>query len=259
MKELALITGASSGIGREIARLLAARNFHLILVARRTEKLLELKEELELQHGIMAHVMPRDLSDPASAQRLYDEIREKELQVTTLINNAGFGTYGAFTSTDPATQLSMIQVNISSLVLLTRLFSADMKAVGKGRIMNVASILSFFPFPYYSVYAATKAFVLSFSEALQTELNGSGVTVTTLCPGPTDTEFNTEEILNTNAYGSMKPIAARVVAEQGVNAMLKGKRTTVVGFMNTFLVNTPRFSPRWLTLKINKHMASQRS
>ncbi len=258
MRELALITGASSGIGLEIARQLAAKDFHLILVARRTERLLELKDELELQYGIMAHVMPKDLSDPKNAQTLYDEIREKELKVTALINNAGFGTYGDFVATDLATQLNMIQVNISSLMVLTRLFADEMKTAGKGRIMNVASILSFFPFPNYAVYAATKAFVLSFSESLKTELDGTGVTVTNLCPGPTDTEFNTEEILNTNAYGSMKSVPAKVVAKQGVDAMLKGTRTKVVGLMNQFLVNTPRFSPRWLTLKINKHMSSQR-
>ena len=258
MRETALITGASSGIGLEIARLLAAKKYDLILVARRKERLLDLKDDLEVRHGIAVHVMPADLSKPESAAQLFAQVKSKEIVVSMLVNNAGFGTYGSFLATEVAEQQDMIQVNITSLVALCRLFGGDMKTRNSGRILNVASILSFFPFPYYTTYAASKAFVLSFSEALRTELRGTGVTVTCLCPGPTDTEFNTPEILSTNAYKTMKPIEAREVARQGVDALLQGKMTKVVGWMNKLTASTPRFTPRGLSVRINKYMASQR-
>lgn len=256
MKELILITGASSGIGREMARVLATQHHHLILTARREDRLIALKEELENKHLIQVSVFASDLSDPQQAIELYDRIKHKGHKPTRIVNNAGFGEYGDFTETDLTKELEMIQVNISSLTVLTKLYARDMKSSKRGHIMNIASILSFFPFPYYAVYAATKAYVLSFTEAVRTELQGTGVHITAFCPGPTDTEFTTSGMLETNAYKSMKPVATADVAAEAVHYLMHGKGTKVVGWMNKFLVNTPRFSPRWLTLMINKHMAS---
>jgi len=257
MKELILITGASSGIGREMARLLAQRKYDLILVARREDRLRDLRDELEEKYYIHVHIFTVDLAQPQSATALYHQLKEKKLNVTMLVNNAGFGVHGNFSDTALTEELDMVNVNISALMALTKLVGNDMKAHGRGRILNMASILSFFPFPYYAVYAATKAFVLSFSEALQSEWEGTGVVVSAYCPGPTDTEFTTDSMLKTNAYKSMKPVSAQDVAEKAVAHLLHGKGTSVHGWMNNLLVNTPRFSPRWLTLKINKHMASQ--
>jgi len=258
MKELILITGASSGIGREMARLLARKNYDLILVARRQDRLVELRNELEEKHLVRIHVIVADLSNPESAKELHNHIKSMKLNVTMVVNNAGFGEYGDFSTTPLTRELDMVNVNISSLVAITKLFGTDMKTHGHGRIMNMASILSFFPFPYYAVYAATKAFVLSFTESVRTEWAGSGVHVTAFCPGPTDTEFTTDGMLQTNAYKSMKPVNAHDVAVEAVAYLLNGKGTKVNGFMNNVLVNTPRFSPRWLTLKINKHMGTQK-
>jgi len=184
MKELILITGASSGIGYEMARLLAAKGFDLVLVARRIEKLTSLKNELEKMHKINVHPIQKDLSQVSQAVDLFEEIKQRKLEVTMLVNNAGRGAYGNFSDTDLEMEMQMIALNVSSLVCLTKLFLQDMLIRKKGKIMNVASLLSFLPFPYYTVYSATKSFVLSFSETLAAELEGTGVVVTTLCPGP---------------------------------------------------------------------------
>lgn len=258
MKELALLTGASSGIGLEMAKELAKRKIDLILVARRAEILESLKTELENNHGIQVHIFPTDLSKVENAMALYQELKAQNLQVTMLINNAGVGVFGAFAETALEVELNMIQLNIASLVALTRLFLPDMILLKHGRIMNVASLLSFLPFPYFSVYSATKAFVLYFSETLRAELEGTNITVTALCPGPVDTDFNTPELLQTNAYATNKPIDPKFVAKQGIDAILAGKGNKVVGFMNSIISNLPRFSPRWLLLKITKNLASQK-
>lgn len=257
MQELILITGASSGIGSEMAKILAEKGHNLILTARRKNKLEELKSELEAKYNVSVHIFPADLSRTENAKKLHSDIGAKKLKPTMLVNNAGFGKYGAFEETDLDRELQMIQLNISSLVVLTKLFLQDMKHQNRGSILNVGSLLSFFPFPYYAVYAATKAFVLSFSEAVRTELSDTRIVVNVLCPGPTDTEFTSDEMLSTNSYQSMKMEPAQKVAEKGVKMLLYKNTTTVSGLMNKLVASTPRFSPRWLTLKINKHMASQ--
>lgn len=258
MKELALLTGASSGIGLEMAKELAAKRIDLILVARRGEILETLKSELEKSHAVKVHVFIKNLSKVENAMALYQEVRAQGLRVTMLINNAGVGNYGQFAETPLEQELDMIQLNISSLVALTKLFLPDMIQMKHGRIMNVASLLSFLPFPYYSVYSATKAFVLFFSETLRAELEGTNITVTALCPGPVDTGFTTAEMLQTNAYATNKPVDPKFVAKQGIESMLAGKGNQVVGFMNSFISNLPRFTPRWLLLKITKNLASQK-
>jgi uncharacterized protein len=259
MNELVLLTGASSGIGYSMAKELATKRLDMILVARSLDKLAALKTELEQQFGVRVYVIDKDLSKTENAVALYDEVKKMGLTVTMLINNAGYGGYGDFADTSLEAELNMIELNISSVVILTKLFLADMKRVNHGRIMNVASLLSFLPFPYYSVYSATKAFVLSFSETLRAELENTGITVTVLCPGPVDTAFNTDKMLTTNAYAANKPIDPKVVAKAGIRAMMAGSGTEIVGLNNWFLANTPRFSPRWLTMKINKFLAGQKA
>ncbi len=256
MKEFALVTGASSGIGYEMAKQLAIKKINLILVARQLDKLTALKIQLEQQHGVSVYVIGKDLSHVENAISLYNEVEKLGLTVTMLINNAGFGGYGEFAHTPLATELDMIGVNISSVVALTKLFLPGMKQRNYGRIMHVASLLAFLPFPYYSVYSATKAFVLSFSETLKTELEGTNIIVTTLCPGPVDTPFNTDQMWKTNAYSANKPADPKEVAKVGIQVFLGSGGVKIMGFINWFLANTPRFSPRWLTLKINKFLAS---
>lgn len=257
MKQYVLITGASSGIGYEMAKLLAAKQTNLILVARRRDELEKIKHELQDRYGVTIQVFQKDLSDSSQAVDLYNEIAKLELVVTGLINNAGFGNYGEFAETPLEEELNMIGVNISSVVVLTKLFLRDMKKAKQGRIMNIASLLSFLPFPYYSVYSATKCFVLAFSETLAAELEGSGVIVTTLCPGPTSTGFNTAGMLSTNAYKTNRPMNPEVVAQAGVELFLKGKGKKLVGFNNWFISKLPLITPDGIMMKIKKHLASQ--
>ena len=236
MKEYTLITGASSGIGYEMAKQLASKNFNLLLVARSEDKLIKLQEELKTQFKIEVEYLLYDLSEPNSAQDLYNNIKQKNYLVTGLVNNAGFGDYGNFVETSLKKDEEMIAVNITALVGLTKLFGADMKKAGKGRIMNVASLLSFLPFPYYSVYSATKSFVLAFTETVAAELECTGVIVTALCPGTIETPFHTEAMRKTNAMSTNKPMPADVVAKVGVELFLNGKGKKIVGFMNWLIV-----------------------
>lgn len=223
MKEYTLITGASTGIGCEMAKQLAAKNNNLIIVARSQDKLENLKKELKSQFEIDVHYFLFDLTEPNSAQDLYNEVKEHNYIVTGLINNAGFGDYGNFVEMPLKKDEEMIALNITSLVGLTKLFGAEMVKAGKGKIMNVASLLSFLPFPYYSVYSATKCFVLAFTETVSFELQGTGVTVTALCPGTIETPFHTEAMRKTNAMSANKPMPAGIVAKAGVDLFLNGK------------------------------------
>jgi short-subunit dehydrogenase len=256
MKDYVLITGASSGIGLDLAKQLAAKQFNLLLVARSEGKLTKLRKELISEYNIEVEYFLYDLSEPNSAEDLYQEIKEQKYVVSGLINNAGFGDYGNFMEMPLKKDEAMIAVNVTTLVGLTKLFGADMVRAGKGRIMNVASLLSFLPFPYYSVYSATKAFVLAFTETVAAELEGSGVVVTALCPGTVETDFHTEAMRNTNAMSANKPMSAAVVAKAGLDLFLNGKNKKIVGFMNWFLSNLPRVTPDKVMMKIKKNLAS---
>lgn len=255
-KPLILITGASSGIGREMAKILAKQKYDLVLVARSAYKLSELANQLTTDHKIKVEILPTDLATPDGAYNVYEEVTRLELNVTMLVNNAGFGVYGKFTDTDLERELKMMTVNMNAVVILTKLFVQDMINHKHGKVMNVASLLSFLPFPYYSVYSATKSFILSFSEALAAELENTGVTVTTLCPGPVDTPFNTEAMWKTNAYKANKPMPPTVVAEQAINLLLNGRGKKIVGFNNWFISNLPRVTPDSIMMKIKKQLAS---
>lgn len=256
MKEYTLITGASSGIGYEMAKQLASKNFNLLLVARSEDKLVKLQQELKNEFKVDVEYLLYDLSEPNSSQELYDQIKDKNYLVTGLINNAGFGDYGTFIDMPLKKDEEMIAINITALVGLTKLFGAEMVKAKKGRIMNVASLLSFLPFPYYSVYSATKSFVLAFTETVSAEMQGTGVSVTALCPGPVETPFHTDAMRKTNAMSTNEPMPAEVVARAGVELFLNGKGKKIVGFMNWFLSNLPRVTPDNLMMKIKKNLAS---
>lgn len=259
MKEYILITGASSGIGYEMAQQLAALKYNLILTARSKDKLEAMQQELSSKHGIVVQYAVKDLSDKNQAVELYNDVKSANYRVSHLVNNAGFGDYGNFLATSLEKELNMIDLNISSLVILTKLFARDMAEQKSGRIMNVASLLSFLPFPYYSVYSATKSFVLSFSETVAAELEDNGVIVTALCPGPVDTGFQTDAMRDTNANKTTKLKSATTVAKEGVKLLLKGKGKKVVGFQNWFISNLPRVTPDRMMMKIKKKLASVNS
>ncbi len=224
---LALVTGASAGIGREFARIHAAAGGDLVLTARRQDVLETLAAELRAKYAVSVHVMPSDLAAPGGAQALYDEIAAHKLDVELLVNNAGFGGRGAFAEQDLASALAMIELNIKALVTLTRLIGADMVQRGRGRILNVGSTAGMVPGPLQAVYFASKAFVNSFSQALAEEMRGEGVSVTLLAPGPVDTEFaKVAGLEGTRAFETGVADAASV-ARAGYEAAMGGDLLTV--------------------------------
>jgi uncharacterized protein len=245
MNPWALITGASSGIGRELAGLFAADHFNLVLVARNEERLGLTIRELETKHGIQTKVFARDLALASAAQEVFDALRDTPVSV--LVNNAGVGLYGAFAGSDLRAQTSLMQVNLTALVELTHLFAQPMLARREGRILNVASTAAFQPGPMVGVYYASKAFVYSFSYALAEELRGTGVSVTTLCPGTTHTEFF--------ARGGFGPhrapftMDARTVARAGYRGLMKRKRVVIPGTMNKITSTIAKFAPTRLIVK----------
>lgn len=249
MKKVALITGASSGIGAALARIHAAQGGDLILVARRLDKLEALKAELEDQHGAHVHVIAQDLTHPEAAQHVYDRVQAAELTVDYLINNAGFGGVGKFHERKMATDLAMIQLNVTVLTALTRLFLPDMVARQQGRILNVSSTASLMPGPLQAVYFATKAFVTSFSNAIARELKGTGVTVTALLPGATATEFGQRSGMDKTALFD-HTFTAEQVARDGYEAMLKGtlNRITGVTWAQRILMRLAPITPRAIIL-----------
>jgi uncharacterized protein len=256
LKQTALITGASSGIGWDLAHLFAADGHDLILVARSEGKLRELAREFEAKHKISARVIPADLERPEAPRELFASVHTP---VDVLVNNAGFGLAGPFAGNDLDRELAMIQVNITALTHLTKLFLKPMLERGHGRILNVASTAAFQPGPLMAVYYASKAYVLSFSEAIAEELDGTGVTVTALCPGPTATGFQaTAAMTNTRLLSVMKPKSSAQVARIGYNAMKRGKRVVVTGVLNKVLAQSVRVSPRALTTKIAKRLQEKR-
>ena len=245
----ALITGASSGIGAEFASNLAQKQTDLILVARSASKLEELAAKLQKQYLINAEVIVQDLTAPSAGKTVFDLVQQKGLTVDLLINNAGFGDYGEFSGSDLTKQLSMIQLNITVLTELTGLILPIMKSRGQGGIINISSIAGFQPLPYMSVYAATKAFVLSFTEALWAENQNSGVNILAVCPGPTESEFfKVADFPDSFAEKNSKTMTmtpAKDVVQDALKALDKGQSTLVTGGLgNQIIVNIPRFVPR---------------
>ncbi|MBN9122450.1 MAG: SDR family oxidoreductase [Planctomycetes bacterium] len=257
-RPLALVTGASAGIGTELARLLAV-DHDLVLTARRTEPLRALAEEVKRLHNATCHVFPADLADPAAPKQLFEQIAAAGLTIDVLVNNAGFGDLGPFSTADGAKTLRMIQVNVTALTELTALFLPGLLARNRGRILNVGSIAGFQPGPYMAVYYATKAYVNSFSEALHSELLGTGVTVTVLCPGPVATEFAAVAgMQTTRAFSAGQAMGAGPVAEAGIRAMRAGRRLVVPGWRNKLMLFLERFAPRGVVIRAVKWMMGRR-
>jgi short-subunit dehydrogenase len=248
-KPIALVTGASSGIGADLARELARDGYDLVLAARGVESMQKLAAELNTTSTILA----ADLSKPGSASELAAEIRTRGLEIDTLINNAGIGATGAFAESDAGRVSEMLEVNVVALTELTRALLPGMVQRGRGRIMLVASTAAFQPGPFMAVYYATKAFVLSLGEAIAWELRGTGVTVTTLCPGPTVTNFvQAAHMENSRLFTSpmVKPMTSAEVARIGYQALKAGRRVVVTGFANKMAAMSVRLSPRSAVLGI---------
>jgi len=252
MSEYVLITGASTGIGYELAHLFAQEKRDLILVARGKDKLEEVSKELKDKYGITIYIFPLDLSQVSAPLKLFEFTESNKLFVETLINNAGFGIKGHVSKIPLNEELEMIQVNISSLVELTKRYLPAMLSNKKGKILNVASTAAFQPGPYMSGYYASKAFVLHFTEGLAEELIGTGVTATALCPGPTITSFQLRAKMEETAlFKSPLVMTGKEVAKIGLNAMKNGRVVIIAGIMNFILVEGTRFSPRFLVRKIS--------
>ncbi len=249
----ALITGASNGIGLELARIHASKGDNLVLVARNKSKLDEIKSELEIKYFVKVHTIAKDLSSHNSAQEVYDETQKQNIQIDYLVNNAGFGDFGMFVETDWNKELQMINLNITTLTQFTKLYLQDMVKRKSGKIMNVASTAAFQSGPTMAVYYATKAYVLSFSEAIDNEVSNQGVTVTTLCPGATESGFQAAAAMEESALvkGKKLPTSTEVAA-YGYEAMMKGKTVAIHGVMNWIMANSVRFTPRSLVVKITR-------
>jgi hypothetical protein len=251
-----LVTGASIGIGKELARVFARRGHPLVLVARNGTRLHQLAGELREQYKVAVDVVVQDLSLETSASALVQELKQRSLPISILVNNAGLDLYGRFADTDWSDDAGLLRVNLWTLTHLTKLLLADMQAQGYGRILNLGSTGSFIPSPLNAIYSATKAYVLSFSEAVAEELRGSGITVTTLCPGATRSEFHQRagmERIRLLRFGSME---AGAVAEAGYRALMSGRRLVVPGWFNQAAVLAARLLPSSLMTRITKAMLS---
>jgi short-subunit dehydrogenase len=250
-RRTALVTGASSGIGLDLAKRFAAEGFDVVLVARSQGKLEEVRAAIEGEHKVRAHVVTADLAQPGAAETLVVELERRGLEIDALVNNAGYALYGAFAETDLADELAMIQVNIVALTHLTKLVVRKMVTRRSGYILNLASTAAFQPGPLMSVYYATKAYVLSFSEALANELDGTGVTVTALCPGPTRTGFQARAQMEESKLVRGKEImSAEEVARAGFEGLMKGKTVVIPGVGNKMLAQAVRFLPRKTVTKL---------
>ena len=254
-KKVALVTGASSGFGYEFCHLLAEDGYDLVVVARRKEKLDELATIIQQKYARTVHVLVVDLTEDSSTEKLYQSIKGQGIQIEVLINNAGVGRFGNFHEMDQQSDDEMIKLNISALTSLTKLFVKDMIKNGSGRILNVASLAAFQPAgPMMAVYYASKAYVLSFTRSLRSELKGTGVTITALCPGPTRTEFGQTDHVQTTRMFKIANTSSRQVAEAGYNAMMKNRATVVPGLLNKLLAIGGELPPRIIALQINKFL-----
>lgn len=249
---IALVTGASAGIGKAFAQALAQRRYNLVLVARSEEKLQAIAQRLKGQTGVDVYILAQDLTVPEAAAQVFAAVEEKNLTVDLLVNNAGFGDYGGFSDSSRSKQLTMIQLNIAALVDLTYQFLPSMQQHGSGGIINLSSTAAFLPIPYMSVYGATKAFVLNFSEALWAENREKGVKVLAVCPGPVKTEFFQEAGFNDSAAPKIAgPVTTpEAVAQEALGAYDAAQSHIVTGGIYNQLVSIlPRFLPRTNLLK----------
>ena len=257
MSKTALITGASSGIGCELAKQFARDKTNLVLVARDEARLAKIADELQSAAGVAVKVIRADLARAAAPAEVYAETLRARIAIDYLINNAGFGQGGPFLETDLQDELDMLQVNIVSLVHLTKLYLRDLRERRSGGVLNVASTAAFQPGPLMAIYYASKAFVLSFTEALAEELHGTGITATALCPGPTATDFQRRAKIESVRLMKLKPMgmmSAAEVAEIGHRGFLAGKAVVIPGVMNKMVVQSLRISPRVIVRKVARKL-----
>ncbi|HYC98676.1 SDR family oxidoreductase [Brevundimonas sp.] len=240
----ALITGASSGLGLEFAELLAAQRVDLVLAARRREPMEKLAADLRRKHGVDVVVEPIDLAAPGAAARLKGSLDERALQIDILVNNAGYGLHGEFLETPIERTTDMIQLNITAVTELSYVFGRDMAARGAGQILLIASLLGLQPVPTYAAYAATKSYVLAFGEALHDELRPQGVTVTSLCPGHTETGFDAAADAPVSPVLRLLTMKPRPVVESGLRALAQGRASVIPGLLNNFIAFSTRLTPR---------------
>jgi short-subunit dehydrogenase len=254
-----LITGASSGIGLELARIFAESGHDVVLVARSEDKLRTLAAELQSGGRIRAHVIPADLSAPGAARTIVERVNILGLEIDVLVNNAGYGLYGSFLETSLDAELAMIQVNIAALTELTKRLLPPMVARGRGRILNVSSTAAFFPGPLMAVYYATKAYILSFSEALANEVAGSGVTVSVLAPGPTASGFQAAAAMQESKLAAARQMASsRDVARVAYDGLMAGKPLVVPGIGNKLSIQLPRVIPRRILAPLVRRVQERR-
>ncbi|HEY9723512.1 MAG TPA: SDR family oxidoreductase [Oscillatoriaceae cyanobacterium] len=250
MAETALVTGASSGIGTVFAKQLAQAGYGLILVARRVERLEALATELREKHGVTVTVLPADLARPEAIEKLAESVSAQGLEVDLLVNNAGIGHHGPFVEAPWEPEQRMIDLNMTALTAMTHRFLPGMLARKRGGVINVASTAAFQPIPFMAVYAATKAYVLSFSEAIAEEAAPHGVKVVCLCPGPTETEFVDKAEFKTDIISKAPMMTAESVVSAALASYRRGETVSVPGVLNSLSATLPRFSPRRLTAKI---------
>ncbi|MCW4025453.1 MAG: SDR family oxidoreductase [Candidatus Bathyarchaeota archaeon] len=256
-QKTALITGASSGIGYELSKLFEKNGYNTVIVSRNEEKLSALAYEINKEYKVETKIISKDLSHPNSANEIFNEIGKQELQIDVLVNNAGFDVYGEFSNTNLEEEMEMMQVNMVSLTKLTKLFLPKMKTNSSGKILNISSIGAFVPGPLNIVYCATKAYVLNFSEGLAEELDGTGVTVTALCPGATKTEFTKRAKNQDIKFFKSHVMEAKQVAQIGYDGLMKNKRVVVPGLYNKTQHFLIKLLPRKRVAKITKHMMSK--
>lgn len=250
----ALVTGASSGLGVDFARQLAAMGVNLILTARRAEKLETVKQEIEAKYKVRVDLFPQDLIAPQAVETLYENVKNTGLSVDVLINNAGFGIYGRFLETEWEDEKEMLSLDVVALTHLTKVFAKDMVTRGNGYIVQVSSLSAYQPTPTYSTYAAAKAYVLSFSEAFNFELKGTGVSCTVLSPGVTDTEFFEVSGQKSSLYQRTMMMSSEDVARIGLKGMLNRRGSVVPGFVNWLSAFLVRFAPRRIAAAIAYHL-----
>ncbi|UOY92044.1 SDR family oxidoreductase [Ectobacillus sp. JY-23] len=248
--ETVLITGASGGIGKELAYLFAKDGYHLVLIARDGSRLKSIANELQNKYGTQVTMIAKDLSNQEAVSEVYKELQEKRVQVDYLVNNAGFGLFGEFAKTDLDKELNMIDLNIKTLTHLTKLFLTGMMERNKGGILNVASTAAFQPGPLMAVYYATKAYVLSFTEALDNELKDTNIKVAALCPGPTQTEFSSRADLGASKLFKSGVMDVKQVATIAYKEFQSGKTIVIPGLKNRILAGSIRFMPRKLVTAI---------